>query len=100
ALRVYSPADCARIRRTAAALLVAAGQIEPAARLLRGAEDWDTLEQLIRRHAQSLVAQGRVRTLEEWLGGIPAAIVAEQPWLLFWRGWIVERDAHAQRICE
>src|SRR5262249_57590001 len=33
ALRLYSPADCARIRRTAAGLLVAAGQIEPAARL-------------------------------------------------------------------
>jgi LuxR family maltose regulon positive regulatory protein len=100
ALRVYSPADCARIRRTAAALLDAAGQIEPAARLLRDAEDWDALEQLIRRHAQNLVAQGRVRTLEEWLGGIPAAIVAERPWLLFWRGWIAERHADRQRSLE
>jgi len=100
ALRVYSPADCARIRRTAAGLLDAAGQIEPAARLLRDAKEWDTLGQLIRRHAQSLVAQGRVQTLEEWLGGIPAAIVAEQPWLLFWRGWIAARHADRQRSLE
>ena len=63
ALRVYSPSDRARIRRTAAGLLDAAGQIEAAARLLRDAEDWDTLAQLIHRHAQSLVAQGRAQTL-------------------------------------
>src|SRR5262249_42585776 len=100
ALRVYSPADCARIRRTAAALLDAAGQIDPAARLLRDAKDWDTLGQLVRRHAQSLVAQGGVGTLEEGLAGIPTAIVAEQPWLLFWRGWIVGRHADRQRSLE
>jgi DNA-binding SARP family transcriptional activator len=96
ALRAYAPADRARIRRTAAGLLHTAGQIEAAARLLREAEDWDTLAQLIRRHAQSLVAQGRVQTLEEWLQDIPAAIVAEQPWLLFWRGWMERRHADRQ----
>jgi LuxR family maltose regulon positive regulatory protein len=100
ALRVYSPADCARIRRNAAGVLDAAGQIEAAARLLRDAEAWDTLEQLVRRHAQNLVAQGRVQTLEEWLGGIPEAVVAERPWLLFWRGWIVERHADRQQSLE
>jgi len=97
ARRVYSPADCARIQRAAAGLLAAAGQIEPAARLLREAEDWNALEQLIRRHAQSLVTQGRVQTLEEWLGGIPAAIIEARPWLLFWRGWIADRHADRQR---
>jgi ATP/maltotriose-dependent transcriptional regulator MalT/DNA-binding SARP family transcriptional activator len=100
ALRVYSPADCARIRGTAGGLLAAAGQIEAAARLFRDAEDWNALEQLIRRHAQSLVAQGRVQTLEEWLGGIPAALVAAHPWLLFWRAWIAERHADRQRSFE
>ena len=78
ALRMYSPSDRARIPRTAAGLLHAAGQIEAAARLLRDAEDWATLAQLIQRHAQSLVAQGRAQTLEEWLHGIPAAIFAER----------------------
>ena len=91
ALRAYSSEDRARIRRTAAGLLDAAGQIEAAARLLRDAEDWHTLAQLIHRCAQSLMAQGRAQTLEEWLEGIPAAIFAEQPWLLFWRGWVARR---------
>ena len=100
ALRVYSPSDRARIRRTAAGLLDGAGQIEAAARLLRDAEDWDTLAQLIHRDAQSLVAQGRAQTLAEWLHGVPAAILAEQPWLLFWRGSIARGHADRQRSLE
>ena len=98
--RVYSAADRARIRRTAAGLLHAAGQIEAAARLLRDAEDWGTLAQLIRRYAHNLVAQGRAQTLEEWLHGVPAAIFAEQPWLLFWRGWTARRHADRQQSLE
>jgi LuxR family transcriptional regulator, maltose regulon positive regulatory protein len=100
ALRAYSPSECARIRRAAAGLLDGAGQIEAAARLLRDAEDWDTLAQLIHRYAQSLVAQGRAQTLEEWLHGVPAAILAEQPWLLFWRGSIAREHADRQRSLE
>jgi ATP/maltotriose-dependent transcriptional regulator MalT/DNA-binding SARP family transcriptional activator len=100
ARRVYSPSERARIRRTAAGLLDAAGQIEAAARLLRDAEDWDTLARLIHRYAQSLVAQGRAQTLEEWLDGIPAVIFAEQPWLLFWRGSIAWRHADRQQSLE
>jgi len=84
--RAYSRDDRARICRSAAGLLDEQGQVEAAARLLREAEDWDALTLLIYRNAQSLVAQGRAQTLEEWLTGIPPAIFAEQPWLLFWRG--------------
>jgi LuxR family transcriptional regulator, maltose regulon positive regulatory protein len=100
ALQAYSLSDCARIRRTAAGLLDGAGQIEAAARLLRDAEAWDTLAQLIHRDAQSLVAQGRAQTLAEWLHGVPAAIFAEQPWLLFWRGSIARGHADRQRSLE
>jgi LuxR family maltose regulon positive regulatory protein len=100
ALRVYPPSDRARIRRTAASLLHAAGHIEAAARLLRDAEDWATLAQLIHRHAQSLVAQGRAQTLKEWLQGIPAAIFTEQPWLLFWRGWMAQHHTDRQHSLE
>src|SRR5262245_41419711 len=96
ALRVYSPSDLAQIRRRAAGLLHAAGNIEAAARLLRDAEAWHTLAELIHRGAQSLVAQGRVQTLQEWLHSIPEAIVIEQPWLLFWRGWLARQHADRQ----
>jgi len=100
ALRVYSPPERARIRRTAANLLHAAGQIEAAARLLRDVEDWQTLAQLIHQHAQRLIVQGRAQTVEEWLEAIPTAIGAEQPWLLFWRGWMAQRHADRQQSLE
>lgn len=98
AMRVYGPEPRATIRRAAAGLLDAAGLIEAAAGLLRDAEDWDGLAQLIHRHAQSLLAQGRAQTLQEWLDCIPAAILGDQPWLLFWRGigWLGWRHADSR----
>jgi LuxR family transcriptional regulator, maltose regulon positive regulatory protein len=102
ALRVYAPEARAKIRRTAAGLLEATGRVEASAGLLRDAEDWDGLVQLIHRHAQTLLAQGRSQTLEAWLDCVPPAIVGEQPWLLFWRGigWLGWRHADSQRSLE
>lgn len=99
ALAEYPPERVAALRRAAAGLLDAAGRIEAAAALLREAEDWEGLAQLIHRHGQTLLTQGRAQTLEEWLGGLPPAIFAEQPWLLFWRGigWLAWRHADCQR---
>jgi ATP/maltotriose-dependent transcriptional regulator MalT/DNA-binding SARP family transcriptional activator len=98
----YDRPTRAKICRTAATLLDEAGRIEEAARLLRDAEDWPTLTQLIHRYAQSLVAQGRTQTLDEWLTGIPPAIFADEPWLLFWRGfgWMAWRHTDCQRTLE
>jgi len=84
--RTYSPDALAKIRRNAAALLDAAGETEAAAGLLRDAQHWAGLAWLALRHAPALLAQGRAQTVEDWLTGMPAAIIEEQPWLLFWRG--------------
>src|SRR4029453_19451924 len=65
--------------------------------------DWDGLTQLIHRYAQSLLAQGRAETLQEWLHGIPPRVFTEQPWLVFWRGmgwWMARRHAACQRDFE
>ena len=99
ALRVYHSEALAKIRRTAGGLLDAAGRVEAAAELFRDAEDWDELTQLVHRHAQSLLAQGRAQTLQEWLHVIPPRVFTEQPWLLVWRGigWIGWRHAACQR---
>jgi LuxR family transcriptional regulator, maltose regulon positive regulatory protein len=98
----YPAARLTTIRRTAAALLDGAGHVEGAAGLLLDAEDWDGLAQLIHRNAQKLLAQGRAQTLEEWLERIPAALFAEQPWLLVWRGtgWLAWHHAECQRDLE
>jgi LuxR family transcriptional regulator, maltose regulon positive regulatory protein len=100
--RTYSSAGLAKIRRIAAALLEPAGQVEVAAALLRDAEDWTGLAQLICRYAPVLLAQGRVQYVEEWLETIPEAMSGENPWLLYWRGMcrFQSRNADCQRDLE
>jgi LuxR family transcriptional regulator, maltose regulon positive regulatory protein len=100
--KTYSPARVTEIRRSAATLVESAGQIEAAPALLRDAEDWEGLAQLICRHAGMLLAQGRGRTLEQWLEAIPETMFAENPWLLYWRGMcrLGYRYEDCRRDCE
>ena len=73
------------IRQTAF-LLEEAGRIEAAISLYRGLGDWEALVQLILKEAPSILAQGRYRTLEEWLDSLPTDLVEQDPWLLYWQG--------------
>ena len=82
----FDRAALSELQRDAALLLEGAGQIEHAALLLRKDEDWEGLVELALRHAQTLILQGRARTLEEWLLSIPAELVQRTPWLLYWIG--------------
>jgi LuxR family maltose regulon positive regulatory protein len=84
--RVYSSERRAEIRRGAAKLAEAAGQIEAAVELFRDAEDWEGLARLTCSHAPALLSQGRVQTLEAWLRMLPPQIFDQVPWLLYWRG--------------
>jgi ATP/maltotriose-dependent transcriptional regulator MalT/DNA-binding SARP family transcriptional activator len=78
--------EISRIRRAAAEILEESGHLEDAAALLRATSDWERLTGLIRRHAPSLLPQGRYRTLEAWLGSLPKATVGRNPWLTYWHG--------------
>ena len=86
AQRTCSPARLGEIRRAAAVLAEAAGQIEVAANLLRDARDRYGLAALICRRAAMFLAQGRTQPVEEWLGSLPEEMFGEMPWLFFWRG--------------
>jgi ATP/maltotriose-dependent transcriptional regulator MalT/DNA-binding SARP family transcriptional activator len=74
------------IRHNAAFLLEESGHSEEAAALFRDAEDWKELARLLLGWAQSLILQGRNRTLEEWIGSIPKKVLEATPWLLYWLG--------------
>jgi len=74
------------IRHNAAVLLEESGRTEEAAVLFRDAEDWKGLTRLLLRWAQSLIVQGRNKTLEEWIGSIPRKVLEANPWLLYWLG--------------
>ena len=75
-----------RIQKRAAVLLEESGQVEDAVQLLRDAQDWENHARLILSHAQSLVMQGRSRTLLEWFADIPGQLLETMPWLQYWKG--------------
>ena len=73
-------------RRQAAEILEDHGQVESAVRLLQEIRDWETLIQLILKHAPVLHAQGRYSILEGWLRSLPPGLVEIRPWLSYWMG--------------
>ncbi|MFZ5593663.1 MAG: AfsR/SARP family transcriptional regulator [Pseudomonadota bacterium] len=48
--------------------------------------DWDAVTQVIIKQAPLLISHGRYQTLEGRLRRVPRPILAETPWLLYWRG--------------
>lgn len=74
------------VARTAAHLLEASGEPQEAFMLRVDVEDWAPAEHTLTTAAPSLLAQGRWRTLLEWLDALPPARSAENPWLQYWRG--------------
>lgn len=82
----FGAGEVSMIRRNAAILLEESGRAEEAAELFRDGEDWKGLASLLLRWAQSLILQGRNKTLEEWIGGVPRKVLKTNPWLLYWLG--------------
>ncbi|KAA0243675.1 MAG: hypothetical protein DPW20_08105 [Candidatus Brocadia sp.] len=82
----FNPENLSQIQRYAAEILEASGMIEDAAVILRDDKDWNGLANLILNQAASMSAQGRNKTLEEWLLSFPRDMLENTPWLLYWLG--------------
>ncbi|HHD63481.1 MAG TPA: hypothetical protein ENK96_03745 [Desulfobulbaceae bacterium] len=67
-------------------LLLESGEIEEAASLFITAKSWSRLVGLILENASVLFTEGRIRPLMEWIEKIPAEIMNDSPWLLYWLG--------------
>lgn len=70
----------------AADVLQARGLSEDAAQVLIQVGAWPQLAQLVMCEATDCLALGRTHTLEQWLCALPAAMVDQDPWLLYWLG--------------
>lgn len=102
ARRTLAPEEVRRLTSTAARLTERAGDIAAAADLLSQAANWPALAEMVCRHAPSLLAQGRVETIEGWLARLPADAFATVPWLVCWRGVTQLGRGHeaCRRDCE
>ena len=107
ALQVLGTTVVDEMRRKAAALLEAAGDVDAAAQLLIDAGDTGRLATLIEHHAETLVRHSRFVTLGCWLDRLPDSMVERTAWLAMWRGLcqLAARDgrwratlAHAKRL--
>jgi ATP/maltotriose-dependent transcriptional regulator MalT/DNA-binding SARP family transcriptional activator len=86
AKRIFTHDEITKMKRMVAALLVETGRMEDAAVLLLETADWEGFIPFIIGYAPKLVAQGRTKTLAEWLAAVPAEIAESSPWLLYWTG--------------
>jgi LuxR family transcriptional regulator, maltose regulon positive regulatory protein len=85
----------------AGALMAEAGLWDQAVRLYSQAGSWRTLADLIVSQAPGLAAQGRFKTLADWIDRLPLAIYEDNPWLLFWKGaaLMITRPQIGRREC-
>ena len=81
---IGSAGEIEQRKRLAAQVLAESEHIEAAAALLIRIRDWGGLGQLIARHADALLRQGRVSLLEQWLQALPESDREQDPWLLHW----------------
>jgi LuxR family maltose regulon positive regulatory protein len=86
ATHAFTPERLSSLRRRAAMLLEDAGETEAGFSLHRDAGDLGAMARLVMKHAPTLLAQGRHRSLLAWLESFPEQVTAGNPWLLYWRG--------------
>jgi LuxR family transcriptional regulator, maltose regulon positive regulatory protein len=70
----------------AARILESAGLADEAFSMYREAAEWKLASELIQKHAEKLLAQGRFRTLVEWIKAVPTTYSGPDPWLQYWHG--------------
>jgi len=83
---VFDSGELSAIQRHSAIILEKEGRIDEAATLFIKAGDREGLSRIILGNAQYMVAQGRHKTVEEWIHALPGGSVDGSPWLLYWLG--------------
>ena len=78
--------DLEALQRRAAALSETEGRPDNALELYCASADWDAAARVILAAAPTLLAQGRWKTLRDWVGALPAEYVPRHPWLLYGLG--------------
>ena len=83
---IFSAEEVVQIQRKAGQLLEGSGRLEDAAKLYREGKDWGNFVRFVIGQAHSLLKQGRLKTLQEWIRSIPKEMTDNHPSLLLWLG--------------
>jgi DNA-binding SARP family transcriptional activator len=80
----YTPLGIAQFQELAAGLLEKASQVDEAVGAYLAAQAHDAAMRVIMQHAESLLANGRAQTLQEWIDQLPQAVAERSPWVSYW----------------
>jgi hypothetical protein len=84
--RLFAGDRLAELRRRSARALEARGLTAQAVEIYTRIGGYDEIRAIIMGQARNLVSEGRHRTLALWLAQLPAALLEEDPFLMYWRG--------------
>jgi ATP/maltotriose-dependent transcriptional regulator MalT len=82
----YSPDILSEMQSSTAAILLDANRPEQAVELLLRAGNMNEAISCIKKTGMRLLAGGRLRTLARWWKLLPAEVIENDPWLLFYFG--------------
>ncbi len=82
----YEEVEYQQLQSRAGLLLAEVGEVDAAADLLISGENWYALCELILKHARKKIEQGCNRKLAHWIAHLPAALIEQRPWLIYWQG--------------
>jgi LuxR family maltose regulon positive regulatory protein len=82
----FSRAQLSELLACSASLLKAHGQSENAVEIYRYGGAWEEAEELMLKLAPALLAEGRWRTLQEWLVSLPEEQLSRSAWAQYWLG--------------
>jgi DNA-binding SARP family transcriptional activator len=86
ARETWPPARLVRVQRRAGQILARTTRPEEALARLTEVGDWHAVARLITETAPTLMAQGRIATLEAALRAVPDRLLGRWPWLDYWLG--------------
>jgi len=86
-LRAQAPGDIARLHLAASRWYEDEGRPVPAIDHAIDGGDFGRALALLQAHAETLLAEGRMRLLARWLGQLPAAVLATRPLLQAMQVW-------------
>lgn len=72
------------LNRDAISILIEQNKIEEAIPFYVLLQDWKSLKPLLLEHSETLINNGRHHTVIAWIEHLPEAMLANDPWLLYW----------------
>ncbi len=90
------PSELAHLRAQAAVAVGDCGLMREAASLWAESEDWLRLADFLRECARRWIAAGRGAEVAQLIGAVPASVLKNQPWLLFWLGSALASDSRPE----